>query len=238
MQSRYFLIPAVVALAVMVGSAGPATYDAIEGKVTYVGTPPKMKPIDMRQEPICAKEHNPPLLTQDVVTGPANALQYVVVYISAGEPTPPTPSEPIRFDQKGCMYVPHVLAMQAGQILQIYSDDPFSHNIHPRPKLNPEWNRAQPAGSLPINTSYSKPEFIEVKCDVHPWMHGYFAVLNTSHYGVSDENGNFSIKGLLPGRYTLTAWHELYGSQSQEVIVGGAETKNINFVFTVKPQLY
>jgi hypothetical protein len=235
MRSRYFLILAVVAIAVTVNSAGPAPTGAIDGKITYAGTPPKMKPINMAQEPTCAKEHNPPLETQSVVTGPANALQYVVVYISAGEPPSPIPSEPVRFDQKGCMYVPHVLPMQARQILQIYTNDPFSHNIHPKPKLNPEWNKSQPAGSMPINTSWDKPEFIEVKCDIHSWMHGYFVVLNTSHYAVTDNNGNFSLKGLLPGKYTITAWQELYGSQSQEVVVGGTEIKNIDFVFKVKP---
>lgn len=137
MQSRYILVPAVFALAVIVGSAGPAPSGTIEGKITYAGIPPKMRPLDMAKEPTCAKEHNPPLLAQNVVTGPANALQYVVVYISAGESPSPIPSEPVRFDQKGCMYIPHVLAMQAGQILQIFSDDPFSHNIHPQAQVEP-----------------------------------------------------------------------------------------------------
>jgi hypothetical protein len=237
MRSRYFLISAVVAMTVMVSTAGPAPSGAIEGKATYTGTPPKMNTIDMGKEPTCAKEHNPPLLSQNVVTGSANALRYVVVYVSAGEPASPIPSEPIRFDQKGCMYVPHILPMQARQILQIYNNDSLAHNIHPLPKLNPEWNKSQRAGSMPINTSWDKPEFIEVKCDIHPWMHGYFAVLNTSHYAVTDDNGNFSLKGLLPGKYTITAWQEQYGSQSQEVVVGGTETKNIDFVFKIKPPL-
>ena len=220
---------------VMGGSAGQAPSGTIEGKVTYTGTPPKMKPIDMHQEPVCAKEHNSPLETQAVVTGPGNALEYVVVYISAGESSPVTPSEPARFDQKGCMYVPHVLPLKAGQVLQIYSNDPFAHNIHPLPKRNPEWNRSQPAGAMPINTRWDSPEFIEVKCDIHSWMHGYFAVLNTTHYAVTDSNGNFSLTGLAPGKYTVTSWQEKYGAQSQEVVFTGADMKNINFVYKVTP---
>jgi hypothetical protein len=238
MRYRYLLLPALVVLTVMAGSAGPAPSGTVEGKVTYTGTPPKMKPIDMSKEPTCAKEYNPPLQTQSVVTGPGSALQYVVVYISAGEPPSPVPSVPARFDQKGCMYAPHVLPMQAGQVLQIYSNDPLSHNIHPRPKRNPEWNRAQPAGSMPINTRWDNPEFIEVKCDIHPWMHGYFAVLNTSHFAVTDSNGSFSLKGLAPGKYTVTSWQEQYGTQSQGVIVTGEETKSVNFVYKVMPSLY
>lgn len=238
MRSRYLLLPALVSLTVMAGSAGQAPIGTIEGKVTYAGTPPKMKPIDMSKEPVCAKEYNPPLQSQTVVTGPGNALQNVVVYVSAGEPPSQIPSEPARYDQKGCMYVPHVLALQAGQVLQIYSLDPFSHNIHPRPKRNPEWNRAQPAGSMPINTRYDNPEFVEVKCDIHAWMHGYFAVLNTSHYAITDNNGNFSLKGLAPGKYTITSWHEQYGTQNQEVVVAGAETKGVDFTYKVTPLLY
>lgn len=203
--------------------------------MTYTGTPPKMRPIDMSKEPTCQKEYNPPALSQNVVAGTGNALQYVVVYVSAGERASQVPTEAGRFDQKGCMYSPHVLAIQAGQVLQIYSDDPISHNIHPRPKLNPEWNKSQPPGSMPINTRWDTPEVIEVKCDIHPWMHAYIAVLNTSHYAVTDNTGSFSLKGLAPGTYTVTSWQEQYGTQAQQVIVSGAETKTINFAYKATP---
>jgi Carboxypeptidase regulatory-like domain len=232
------LLPVALAASVIALSATPPAESGIEGKVTYTGTPPKMKPIDMAKEPTCAKEHNPPEMTQNVVTGPGNALQYVVVYISAGEQPSPPPSQSVRYDQKGCMYIPHVLPMQAGQELMIYTDDPFAHNIHPTPKINPEWNKSQPPGAPPIDTKWDKPEFIPVKCNIHPWMHGYFVVLRNSHYSVTDNNGAFSLKGLAPGKYTVTAWQEQYGTQSQDVAVSGGETKTINFVFKVTPYLY
>jgi hypothetical protein len=66
-------------------------------------------------------------------------------------------------------------------------------------------------------------------------MHGYFAVLATSHSDVSDSSGSFSLAGLPPGKYTVTAWHERFGTQSQEVTVGGSETKTANFVLTARP---
>jgi hypothetical protein len=238
MLSRYISLPGFIALAVLVNLAGPATSGTIAGKVTYTGTPPKMKPIDMAKEPYCQKLHNPPEMAQNVVTGPGNSLEYVVVYISSGEQPAPPPTNPIRYDQKGCMYMPHVLPLEAGQPLQIVSDDPLAHNIHPMPKVNPEWNKSQPPGAPPIDTKWDKPEFITVKCNIHPWMHGYFAVLKTSHYAVTDNNGSFSLKGLPPGKYTVTAWHEQYGTQSQEVTVSGSETKTISFVFKATPYLF
>src|SRR5258708_10178114 len=127
MQARYVLLPVLFALMAAVASVGPAPAGTIEGKVTYTGTPPKMKPIDMSKEPTCAKEHNPPLPSENVVTGPGNALQYVVVYISAGGQSAQPPSQPVRYDQKGGMYVAHLLAVPPNQPLQIYSDDPLNH---------------------------------------------------------------------------------------------------------------
>jgi hypothetical protein len=241
MRTKYISVLALVVLAgsaLVVAATPRADSGSIEGKVTYTGTPPKMKPIDMSKEPVCAKQHNPPELTPTVVTGPGNSLEYVVVYISAGDQPGPPPSQPVRYDQKGCMYVPHVLAMQASQPLQIYSDDPVAHNIHPMPKANPEWNKSQPPGTPPIDTKWEKPEFISVKCNIHPWMHGYFAVLKTSHYAITDDNGAFSLKGLPAGKYTVTAWQEQYGTQSQEVTIGAGEAKTVSFVFKVTPYLY
>jgi Carboxypeptidase regulatory-like domain len=218
-------------------SAPPAAAPAegtITGKVTYTGTPPRMKPIDMSKEPVCDKEHNPPEKTQTVVTGPGNTLQYVVVYISAGDKPAATPSQGVRFDQKGCMYLPHVLPMVVNQDLKIYTDDPVAHNIHPMPKLNPEWNKSQPPGTPPIDTKWERAEFIPVKCNIHPWMHGVFAVMNTTHFAVTDENGNYTIPNVPPGKYTVTAWQESNSPISQEVTVTGGETK-VNFTFHVLP---
>lgn len=207
----------------------------LSGKVTFTGTPPKMKPIDMSKEPNCVSQHATPVMTENVVTGPANTLRWVVVYISAGEaPGASSATETVRYDQKGCQYLPHVAVMEVNQPLEVLNNDPHSHNIHPLARVNAEWNKSQPKGAPAIHATWAQPEFIPVKCNVHPWMHGYFAVLQTSHYAVSDENGAFSIAGLPPGKYTVTAWHEQFGTQRQEVTVGEGETK-ANFVFTARP---
>jgi plastocyanin len=237
MRMKFF---AALALTVAMGSAlmlfatPPAGSGSITGKVTYTGTPMKMKPIDMSKEPSCAKQHATPITTENVATGPGNTLQWVVVYISAGDEGTTTPSQGVRYDQKGCEYLPHILPMLAGQQLQIYNDDQTSHNIHPLAKVNQEWNKSQPPGSPPIDTKWDKPEFIPVKCNIHPWMHGYFVVLKTSHYAVTGDDGTFEIKGLPAGKYTVTAWQEQYGTKTQDVTVGGGAA-TANFVFTATP---
>jgi plastocyanin len=206
----------------------------ISGKVTFTGTPVKQKPIDMSKEPSCAKQHATPITTETIVTGPNNALENVIVYVSAGADDANAPSQAVTFTQKGCQYLPHVIALHTGQELQVVNADQTSHNIHPLAKVNREWNKSQPPGSPPIQEKFDSPEFISVKCNIHPWMHGWFAVLKTNHYSITGDAGSFSLPDLPPGKYTITAWHEDYGTQTQDVTITGSETKSIDFSFKAK----
>lgn len=230
MRSRKFclalLAPVVIPALMFAGT--------ISGKVTYTGTPAKQKQIDMGKEPSCAKQHATPINTETVVTGANNTLENVVVYISAGADDANAPPKAVTFTQKGCQYLPHVLAMHAGQELDVVNDDQTSHNIHPLAKTNREWNKSQPPGSPPIKDKFDQPEFISVKCNIHPWMHGWFVVLKTNHYSISGDNGAFSLPDLPPGKYTITAWHEDYGTQTADVTITGNETKTQDFTFKAK----
>jgi len=223
-------------IAVLVATLCPALMfgGTISGKVTYTGTPVKQKPIDMSKEPSCAKQHNPPITTETVVTGPNNGLDNVVVYISAGADDANAPQQAVTFTQKGCQYLPHVLAMHVNQDLKVVNDDQTSHNIHPLAKVNREWNKSQPPGSPPIDAKFDQPEFISVKCNIHPWMHGWFVVLKTDHYSITGDGGSYSLPNLPPGKYTVTAWHEDYGTQTQDVTITGNETKSMDFSFKAK----
>jgi plastocyanin len=205
----------------------------ISGKITYTGTPMKAKVIDMSKEPTCATLHKDnPVKTETVVTGANDTLDNVVVYISSGATDDAkVPTEAVTYDQQGCQYIPHVLAMHVSQPLKIVNKDQTSHNIHPLPKLNAEWNKSQPSGAAPIDAKFDKEEFIPVKCNIHPWMHGYFVVLKTSHYAISKEDGAYTLPDLPAGKYTITAWHEKYGTQTQDVTVTGSETKTVDFTF-------
>jgi len=235
MRTKQAFITGVAILAAVTMTFAVPGGGTVSGKVTYEGTPAKQKPIDMSKEPSCAKQYATPPTTETVVTGPNNALENVVVYISAGAPDEPPPSQPAVFTQKGCRYIPHVLALQVNQPFQVLNEDQTSHNIHPLAKINREWNKSQPPGTPPIVDKYDKMEFIPVKCNVHPWMHGTFAVLKNSHYSISSADGDFSLPNLPPGKYTVSAYHESYGDQSQEVTIADSETKTVNFVFKAKP---
>ena len=211
-----------------------ATAGSITGIVQLDGKPPRMKVINMAAEPKCAQEHSSPAMTQEVVPEGNGTLQNVVVYLQGdfshyklGEP-----QTPAIIDQKGCMYNPHVLALRTGQPLQVINSDPVTHNIHPVPKDNREWNQSQPPGAAPIVQSFAREEVaIPVKCNVHPWMKAYIAVLNNPYFQVTGKDGSFDLKNVPPGTYKVVAWQELYGMQEQSVTIGPKESKNIRFTF-------
>lgn len=235
--ANIFLAMALLSCApqALLAAPGGAT---LSGKVTLSGALAKPKPLDLSKEPACAQLHaSNPLVSESLVVGPGNAVRNVVVYISEGAPYPgPVPSTPVLFDQQGCQYTTHVLAFRAGQEVKISNSDPLSHNIHPLAKVNREWNKLQPPRTPPFAYAYENEEFIPVKCNLHPWMQGYFVVLRTPYFAVTGDDGSFALPELPPGRYTITAWHETLGTLSQEIeIKSSGEPQTLNFTFTAKP---
>lgn len=213
----------------------PATAGEVTGSVKLDGAAPKPKNINMAAEPACAKAHTGgPAMTEEVVAGDGGSLANVVVYVKSGLEgySFPPPSTPAKIDQQGCQYHSHVVALQVGQNLDVVNNDQTTHNIHPIPKENREWNESQPPGAAPIEKSFAREEIaIPVKCNVHPWMKAYIAVLANPYFQVTDKDGKFDLKNLPPGTYTLTAWHELYGTSEQTVTIGPKESKSVTFTF-------
>jgi len=213
-------------------TAGAAT---LKGVVRVEGNVPKPKPISMAADPSCAKQHSSPALSQEVMADAKGELQNVIVFVSAGlgdrgfDP----PAGPAVIEQKGCMYQPHVLAMRANQPLDVVNDDPTSHNIHPTPANNREWNKAEPPGTK-VEEEFAREEIaIPVKCNIHPWMHSYVAVFKHPFFAVTGQDGSFDLSNLPPGTYTIKAWHEKLGTSTQTITIGANETKEISFVFKV-----
>ncbi len=217
----------------------PATAGTVSGTIKLDGAAPKMKTINMAAEPNCASAHTgSPAMTEDVVAGDGGTLQNVFVYL-AGDFSAyslPAPTTAAQIDQKGCQYHPHVLGMMAGQPLNVVNSDMTTHNIHPVPKNNREWNESQPPGSAPIMQNFAHEEVaIPVKCNVHPWMKAYIAVLGSPYFQVTGKDGSYTIANVPPGTYTVTAWHELYGATTSMVTVGPSEKKTVDLTVKATP---
>ena len=223
-----------ISVGMLSGWAGPAdTSGSVKGTVKFEGTAPKAARIDMSQDPLCTKAHATPATTEDVVVGTNGGLANVVVYVSDGLTSHDfqPPQQPAVLEQKGCQYKPHVLALEANQTLDVVNSDETTHNIHPSPNNNREWNMTQPHG-VPLEKTFAREEIaIPVKCNVHPWMKGYIAVFKHPYFSVTDKNGSFELKDVPPGTYTITAWQEKLGAQTQKVTVGASEAKTVDFAF-------
>ena len=188
----------------------------ITGVISYNGTPPAPKKIDTTADPVCGQK-NPNLMTDDLVVKDGK-LANTFIYVKEGsveggkkitDYSWPVPSTPVRLDQNGCHYAPHVLGIQVNQKLSITNSDATQHNIHWTPQLNPEWNQSQANGAPPIEKSFARAEvLVPVKCNQHPWMKGYIGVMRHPLYAVSSDTGAFEIKGVPPGTYTVVAWKE------------------------------
>lgn len=212
----------------------------ITGMVKFNGTPPHMKGIDMSKDPYCVKAHaDAPVHLENVVVSSGGGLENVVLYISEGLPASAQSEVPTQipvFDQKGCMYTPHVLAMDVNQKFKVVTSDNTTHNIHPLPNPmtgNIPWNQSQPPGAAPVEKSWKAAEFIPVQCNIHPWMHGWFAVVK-GPYAMTDANGSYTINNVPPGSYTVTAWQEDLGTQTQKVTVAGGQSATADFTFKGK----
>jgi len=205
-----------LALAIAVGvgtSVQVATAGDISGTITLKGTPPPEKAITpLKDDPNCGKLHTDTPTTHHYVVGSKGELANVFVTIKGpgigGKSGADAP--PVSLDQKGCEYVPHILAMQTGQKLVAKNSDPVAHNVHVSPIVpgNKEDNKMQVPNGPDLTFSFEKPElFLKVLCNVHTWMFAYICVTDDPHYGLTDKEGKFTIKNVPDGKYTLEVYH-------------------------------
>jgi plastocyanin len=242
MKNRYVLVMIAIAVALSVSAyvpvvnAGPAdaaSGGSLTGAVKFEGSALKPARIDMSSDPSCAKAHPTPATTEDLLVGGNSGLENVIVYVSdgLGDKTFEAPQQAVVIEQKGCQYKPHVLGMQTAQKLDVVNDDSTTHNIHPMPNNNREWNKSQPHG-MAVEETFTREEIaIPVKCNIHPWMHAYIAVFKHPYFAVTDKDGKFEMKNLPPGTYTIKAWHEKLGTLTQKVTIAGSEAKTLDFAF-------
>ena len=151
--------------------------------------------------------------------------------IAMGEPAP---VKEAALDQRKCEFVPHVLAIAAGTPVKITNSDGILHNIHTLSKDNPAFNRAQPKYLKEITQTFSKPEIIPVRCDVHGWMGGWIFVASNPYFDITGADGTFKLAAVPPGKYTLEVWHETLGKQTQQVEVGAGQSAMVDFEFEPK----
>jgi hypothetical protein len=233
-------------------TTGSATVTAegwgtLKGRVVYGGTPPQPAILQAQgkadKEPeVCAK--SAPIMNENLVVnsgtkGVKNAFVYLQRPTAVNEDAKKAAlSQRPEFDQKNCTYIPHALAIMAGEAVTIKSSDPTNHNVNFQLK-NFTQNPLIAAGAPPMEV---KPDSAErapgpVTCSIHPWMKAWWLVLDHPYFAVTDENGNFEIKNAPAGTQRVVVWQEATGyvspSSGESVNIKPNDTTSQDF--TIDP---
>lgn len=212
----------------------PATAGTVSGRILFSGKRMPQRRVDMDEDPQCEALHKKPVYDQSEIVNRNATLANVFVYIKdgLGDKKFASPSTPVTIDQRGCWFIPRVIGIQVGQTLRVTNSDPVTHNIHPRPQDNREWNHSQSPGDPPIERKFSHQEvMIRVKCNIHGWMHAWIGVVANPYFAVTGSDGSFEFTNVPPGQYTIAAWQEVLGSQEQSVTIAPSGKSTLEFRF-------
>ena len=223
----------IVLFFVLAPSGTPLSAGDISGTILFEGGAPKPIPLFMKADQACAVQHKKPVNSEEVVVNQNGTLKNVFVYVKDGlgatkfDP----PAGKAVLDQKGCVYLPHVLGMQVGQELEFLKSDPCLHTAKASPKVNTPFNLAQPLQGMKLTKKFSNAEIFLLQCAAHNWMNAYIGVFSHPFFAVTGDDGSFSIKGLPAGAYTIEAWQEKYGTRTITVTIGAADVKTVDFKY-------
>ncbi|SET16313.1 carboxypeptidase regulatory-like domain-containing protein [Stigmatella erecta] len=201
----------------------------IRGVVTFKGEPPAPAELAPSADPACEgmSLKDPALLVKD------GKLRNVLVRVRGPVPGAiPAVDTPAVVDQQKCSYQPRVQGAVAGQPLQIKNSDGTMHNVRGMLGSKALFNVAQPPSAPPVTKPLPADiELLQLKCDVHPWMRAYVAVSPHPYFGVTSDDGAFTLEGVPAGTYSLEAWHETLGTQTAEVTVQEGTPAEVSFAF-------
>jgi len=199
---------------------------SISGTVKFKGTAPAPKKLDVgKDKDVCAKT---PKTDQSLIVEGGNLVN-AVVSITDIKKGKKIELKKVKLDQHGCEYQPHVLAFPAGTTVEVVNPDGILHNVHSYSKVNTPFNMAQPKFKKTLDVKIDKPEAVELKCDVHGWMHGWLVATESPYVAVTDKSGSFKLDNVPAGSYTVEVWHEKLGKSTQKVTVKAKEDAKVSF---------
>jgi plastocyanin len=208
----------------------------IIGKIQFAGSPPAIPPIDVSSVADCAKLHPQGITNESIVVDKDGNLQNAIVYLkNIKAPAGGSSPSPVILDQLGCQYRPHVIAVQAGQIVRVQSHDPFMHNVRTSSTQNDVINFAELASAgttASRDLTFASPEFFSFHCDVHPWMQAWVGVFDHPWFAVSDATGSFEIDNVPAGTFTLAVWQERLGELTQQITITDGKTQSVTFTYS------
>jgi plastocyanin len=148
-----------------------------------------------------------------------------VVYVEAiaGKTFPAPAAKPV-IDQKGLMFMPHLVVVEQGTTVEFLNSDKVAHNVF-WPSVGGNKKLSHNLGTWPQGEKrafkFDAPGAVALFCNVHPEMSAYIIVTPTPYFATTDKSGAYKIDNVPDGSYTVTAWHEGAKNQSKPVTVAG-----------------
>lgn len=179
---------------------------ALAGTVRFVGTPPRLEPLRVnKNRDVCGDRKE----SEALVVGAGGGVKGSVVLIEGVARGKKPPPDAV-LDNRGCLFVPHVLGVMAGARVRIRNSDGMLHNTHGLLAGRTVFNLALPLQdqAIDITRRLTKPGAVRVLCDAHPHMFAWIVVHDSPYLAVTDDTGAFRIDQVPPGAYRVTLWHE------------------------------
>ena len=223
---QLFMFKSICLISLILLPLSSAFGGTLSGQVTYSGKIPAQKIINTGKY---AKACGPEIKSQSLLIK-NNGVKNAVISISGkGAKKLKSTSGEYVLNQENCVYSPHIVVMPKESELEIKSSDPFNHNIHTYSFDNDPVNLMFMPG-MEHEQEFEEAEVVKVECDLHGWMQAWIVVTENSYFALTNDNGSFEIPELPPGKYSLTAWHEVLGTMTQKINVEENGLK-VNFEF-------
>jgi plastocyanin len=220
------VLPCLLLLLGLPGASAQSGVGAIEGRVTFVGSPPSA------------------VVTQDggsqpaLYVDPSGGLRYAVVYLPDAPGRGTRPPAAAIVNQRQFIFEPQVLAVRAGQTVQFTNDDPANHNVRSNDSnsgntFNIDTATGAAASNVHRFAATASDQPVQLSCDIHPWMAAWVYVFTHDRFAVTTADGSFRISNVPPGRYRI-AIRQPSGRLSRDLAVDvrPGETTRLDVRFT------
>lgn len=208
-----------------------APYGAYQGEILLDGEPPVLPPtlkkghggkaaVECNSQDILDET----LVVDSKTRGIKNVFVYVLKAPAIPQDLPKDSLTEVTVKAEGCRFVPHAVIVRTYQTIKFETVDSVGsarHNLHPFPMRNPPYGRALSPTDSPMKEIFKVSERLpmRVACDIHPWMKGYWLILDHPYAALTDQSGHFKIEKLPAGNYQFQFWHEKAGHLEKDLHV-------------------
>lgn len=209
-------------------AASPTGYATLRGKFTLQGSPPPPTVLSVTKDAEVCAPGGKQVIAESLVVDPATSGIANIVMYADGMPADwvhpdaqPGKDDEVIFDQKECVFLTHVVAIQTSQKLRVLNSDPVGHNL-----MVASFNQTIPVGGYAIYEPLKEQRSpVEMRCSIHPWMQAWFINRDNGYFAVTKPDGSFEIANLPAGvPIELRVWQEKLGAVSNVTVNGESTT--------------